>query len=114
MSTRTNNKPTHKLYAVTKSASTDKGFWQEIAFGCFGTGRHISSANSYLNQSTLVAFVLSRTVLAQVARGLASQVLQPRPALPLTPFAIIAIRPLKDCAQGARAFTVLSQNRFLI
>jgi hypothetical protein len=30
MTTRTNNKPTHKLYAITKSANTDKGFWQEI------------------------------------------------------------------------------------
>ena len=31
MTTRTNNKPTHKLYAITKSANTDKGFWQESA-----------------------------------------------------------------------------------
>jgi hypothetical protein len=30
MTTRTSNKPTHKLYAITKSANTDKGFWQEI------------------------------------------------------------------------------------
>ena len=30
MTTRTNNKPTHKLYAITKSANTDKSFWQEI------------------------------------------------------------------------------------
>jgi hypothetical protein len=30
MTTRTNNKPTHKLYAITKSANTDKNFWQEI------------------------------------------------------------------------------------
>jgi hypothetical protein len=30
MTTRTSNKPTHKLYAITKSANTDKGLWQEI------------------------------------------------------------------------------------
>jgi hypothetical protein len=66
------------------------------ALGLFGTGRHTFSTNSSLNQWALVAFVLKKTVLAQIARGLASQVLQLRPALQLAPFAIVAIRPVKD------------------
>ena len=79
------------------------GAW---VFSLFRTGPLISSTNSSLNQSALAAFVLRRTVLAQIARGLPSQVLQLRPALRLTPFAIVAIRPVKDCAQGARALIV--------
>src|SRR5215472_14672800 len=66
---------------------------------CLERGGHISSTNASLNQTAPAAFVLRSTVLAQIARGLASQVLQLRPALRLKPFAIVAIRPVKN-AQG--------------